>query len=63
MVMYIGEMLLLSGNLYRFGSGWFFDGLGVLVLAPADILVILVSGAVTWWIFHRLAESSAEEAE
>lgn len=63
LVMYIGEMLLLSGNLYRFGSGWFFDGLGALVLAPADILVILVSGAVTWGIFHRLAESSAEEAE
>ncbi len=63
LVMYIGEMLLLSGNLYRFGSGWFFDGLGALVLAPADILVILVSGAVMWWIFHRLYESSAVKTE
>ena len=28
--MYIGEMILLSGNLYRFGSGFLFEGLGTL---------------------------------
>lgn len=26
--MYIGEMILLSGNLYKFGNGFLFDGLG-----------------------------------
>lgn len=46
-VMYIGELILLSGHLYRFGSGRFFSGLGALVLAPADVLVVLLSGAVT----------------
>lgn len=45
-VMYIGEMILLSGHLYRFGSGFFFEGLGAIVLAPVDILVILLSGGV-----------------
>ena len=45
-VMYIGEMVLLSGHLYRFGSGFFFDGLGALVLAPVDIFIILMSGGV-----------------
>ena len=45
--MYAGELILLSGHLYRFGSGFFFDGLGKLVLAPADLLVILLSGGVT----------------
>lgn len=42
--MYIGEMVLLSNHLYRFGSGFFFDGLGNLILAPVDIIVILLSG-------------------
>lgn len=45
--MYIGEMILLSGNLYRFGEGVFFDGLGFLVLAPVDLLIILLSGGIT----------------
>ena len=46
-LMYIGEMILLSGNLYRFGEGLMFEGLGKLVLAPADICVILASGGIT----------------
>ncbi len=45
--MYAGELILLSGHLYRFGSGFFFDGLDALVLAPVDLLVILLSGAFT----------------
>lgn len=45
--MYIGEMILLSGNLYRFGQGFLFDGLGKLVLAPVDIIVIAASGGIT----------------
>ena len=46
-LMYIGEMILLHRNLYRFGKGFLFEGLGGLVLAPADILVIIASGAIT----------------
>lgn len=45
LLMYIGELALLNGHLYRFGTGFFFDGLGSLVLAPADLAVILLSGA------------------
>lgn len=45
--MYIGEMILLDGNLYLFGSGFLFNGMGRLVLAPADLLVILLSGGIT----------------
>lgn len=47
LAMYVGEMILLNGNLYRFGMGFFFDGIGGIVLAPVDLLVILVSGAIT----------------
>ena len=46
LVMYIGEMILLSGHLYRFGDGFFFNGIPGIVLAPVDIVVIIASGVV-----------------
>ena len=54
LVMYIGEMCLLSGNLYRLGSGVLFDGIPGIVLAPMDIVVIMVSGGLTVIIGHYL---------
>ena len=47
LVMYIGEMILLSGHLYRFGDGLFFAGIPGIVLAPVDFVVIIASGVVT----------------
>lgn len=47
LVMYIGEMIMLSGHLYRFGDGFFFAGIPGIVLAPVDIVVILGSGVMT----------------
>lgn len=47
LVMYIGEMILLSGHLYRFGDGFFFAGIPGIALAPVDIVVILGSGVMT----------------
>lgn len=44
LIMYIGEMILLSGHLYRFGNGFFFNGIPGIVLAPVDIVVIIASG-------------------
>ena len=61
LVMYVGEMILLSGHLYRFGSGWFFDGLGALILAPVDILVILASGGIAAIIAYLIRPISAEK--
>ena len=46
LVMYIGEMILLSGHLYRFGDGVFFAGIPGIVLAPVDIVVMIASGVV-----------------
>lgn len=56
LIMYIGELILLSGNLYRFGSGFLFEGLGPIVLAPIDLLLILASGTVTAAIFTALSK-------
>ncbi len=55
LLMYIGEMILLHGHLYRFGTGFFFEGLPGIILAPVDTLVILASGAATFSLM-RLAE-------
>lgn len=52
LIMYIGEMILLSGHLYRFGTGVLFEGLGVLVLAPVDVIVILLAGGITAGILN-----------
>lgn len=59
-LMYLGEMILLNGYLYRFGEGFFFRGLwnapyddyypaelfGTIGPAPIDLLVILSAGLV-----------------
>lgn len=57
LAMYVGEMILLSGNLYRFGTGFFFDGIGGLVFAPVDLLIIIASGAVTLLICRFIDRS------
>lgn len=46
LIMYLGEMILLSGHLYRFGEGFLFDGLGMLVFAIVDLIVIFASGII-----------------
>ena len=60
LAMYIGEMILLNGHLYRFGMGWVFHGLGGFVLAPIDLLVIVSSGSICGVVLHRISRSSSE---
>ena len=54
LLMYIGEMILLNGHLYSMGAGVMFDGLPEIVFAPIDLLIILLSGCITAWIFTLL---------
>lgn len=54
LVMYIGEMCLLSGHLYRFGTGFLFDGIPGIVLAPVDIFIIVLSGCLNAVICYCL---------
>ena len=51
-LMYVGEALMMSGNLYRFGIGWFFNGLPGIILAPVDVIVVALSGLLTWFILR-----------
>ena len=63
-VMYIGEMLMMNWNLYRFGEGMLFDPVGVCPLAPIDLAVILASGAITYLILSLIrSKSSNPETE
>lgn len=54
LIMYFGEMILLSGHLYRFGKGFFFSGLPVIVLAPVDIFIIFIPGCISAGMFYKL---------
>lgn len=47
LLMYVGEMILLNGHLYRLGTGFIFNDIPGIVLAPIDLLIILISGVVT----------------
>lgn len=61
--MYAGEMILLNGNLYRFGHGFFFSGICGNGLSPSDIAVIILSGAITWLICRRKCPGSPPPEE
>lgn len=62
LAMYAGEMILLSGHLYRFGSGFLFDGIGAIVIAPIDLLIILISGGITALICKMINRSSSAQS-
>ncbi len=56
-LMYIGEMILLNGHLYRFSVGFIFSGLPGIIFAPIDLLIILAAACMTALIFISLERS------
>ncbi len=46
-VMYVGELVLMGGRVFRFGVGTFFSQMGKIPLSPCDILIILAAGVIT----------------
>lgn len=53
-LMYIGEMILLNGHLYKMGTGFIFDSIYGIGFAPIDLLIIAASGGITALIFALL---------
>ena len=53
-VMYVGELILMGGVLFRFGSGFFFEPIGICPFALIDILVIILSGLITYLILYLM---------
>jgi len=52
--MYVGELILLGGTLYRFGDGFFFGPVGACPLAPVDFAVIALSGALAYALLFSI---------
>lgn len=46
-LMYVGEMILLNGHLYKMGDGFFFESIPYIVFASIDIVIVLFSGVIT----------------
>ncbi len=57
-VMYIGELVLMGGVLFKFGSGFLFEPIGVCPLAPIDFTVIALSGMITYFILLMVRQRS-----
>lgn len=47
-IMYIGELMLFDGVLYKFGSGFLFSPALGTPFAIVDMAVILLAGAITY---------------
>lgn len=45
-LMYVGEMFLLNGHLYSFGTGVIFSSIPRIVFAPIDLIIIVLSGLI-----------------
>ena len=60
LLMYLGEMILLHGHLYRFGYGFLFNGIPGIILAPVDLIIILASGLITTLIATFLNQKNSK---
>jgi hypothetical protein len=61
-VMYIGELVLMGGVLFKFGSGLLFEPLGNIPFAIIDLWIVLLTGAITYVVLFliRLKEKPIE---
>ncbi|MBQ8802477.1 MAG: hypothetical protein IJZ53_02430 [Tyzzerella sp.] len=62
-LMYIGEMILLNGHLYNLGTGFIFNSIPGIILAPVDLLIIVASGCITALIFTLLNRKNVNLTE
>ena len=62
LLMYFGEMFLLNGHLYSFGTGFIFESIPGIVLAPMDVIIVFVSGLINFIICYFLNYKKRPEA-
>lgn len=53
-VMYVGELVMMDGELFKYGKGFLFEPLGNIPFAAIDLAVMLLSGVVTYTILALL---------
>ena len=61
LVMYIGELVLMGGILFKFGSGFLLNPIGSCPFAPVDILLILLSGVITYFVLFFARRKTAAD--
>lgn len=54
LLMYVGELILLNGHLYSFGTGILYRSIPGIVFAPVDLLTMLAAGSITAGLFAWL---------
>ena len=55
-IMYLGELILMGGVLFKFGNGFFFEPLALCPLAPVDFLVIALAGVITYLMLFMIRQ-------
>ena len=55
-VMYVGELVLMGGVLFKFGEGFVFDPIGGCPFALIDLFVIILSGAFTYLVLFLIRD-------
>jgi len=61
LIMYVGELTLMKGLLYIYGKGILFESIPNIIFAPIDIIVIALSGVITYFILSRLNKRYIKE--
>jgi hypothetical protein len=54
LIMYIGELVLMGGVLFKYGNGFFFEPIAAFPFSAADIAIIVVSGVITYILMQLL---------
>lgn len=54
LIMYIGELILMGGELYVYGNGFLFQAIGIVPFSIIDLLIILMSGLITYAVLQLL---------
>ena len=54
LIMYIGELVLMGGVLFKYGNGFFFEPIAAIPFSAADIVIILFSGVITYIVMQLL---------
>ncbi len=60
LIMYIGELELMDGVLFKYGKGFFFEPLGTIPFSAADIAIILFSGVITYIVIQLLNKAKID---
>ena len=54
-VMYVGELVLTGGGLFRFGNGFLFSPFDGIPFAWIDIITIVLSGVFTYFVMMLIS--------